>query len=405
MKSKLWTIFRYELVSVVMRKSFLLTLFLLPLISVGLFTIAGKINQQGGSSNALVDLVAPKEDTAMEGIVDASGLITFIPEDAQENIKVFSDQAAAKTALESGQIRGYYLIPEDYLSRGEVIAYQQNYNIMSGLDSTWVIEETLRSNLLTIAKISPEQYQVPLQDLKISVISQPASESTTAPRDADHALSFMVPYIVSLMFYIIIISTSSMLMNSITTEKENRMMEILLTSIEPETMLAGKILSRGVVGLLQFIIWGGTGWLLLRSSGQTFQIPDQFQVPMDFLFWGIAFILLGYYLYAVLMAGVGALAPNMRESSQVTFLFILPMIVPLMFVSVFSQTPNAGFPVSLKLFSLNLPPGDDDAILSGTGTHLGNEPLPCGSGDHSLYMYASDCRIVPSRCVAFCQQF
>jgi ABC-2 type transport system permease protein len=355
MKSKLWTIFRYELASVVMRKSFLLTLFLLPLISVSLFTIAGRINQKGGSSNAFVDLVAPKADTSMEGIVDASGLINFIPDAAKENIKIFPDAAAAKTAMESGQIRGYYLIPKDYLTRGEVIAYQQDYNIMSGLDSTWVIEETLRSNLLTMADISPEQYQAPLQDLKISVSPVSASGSTPEPRDEDHALNFMVPYIVSLMFYIIIISTSSMLMNSITTEKENRMMEILLTSFDPETMLAGKILSRGVVGLLQFIIWGGTGWLLLRTSGQTFQIPDQFQVPLDFLFWGIAFILLGYYLYAVLMAGVGALAPNMRESSQVTFLFVLPMVVPLMFVSVFSQTPNGGFPVFLSYFPLTSP--------------------------------------------------
>jgi ABC-2 type transport system permease protein len=355
MKSKLWTIFRYELISVVMRKSFLLTLFLLPLISVSLFTIAGRINQQGGETNALMDLIAPKEETVMEGLVDASGLITVIPDAAKESIAIFPDEAAAKIALESGQIHGYYLIPEDYLTRGEVTAYQQDYNIMSGLDATWVIEETLRSNLLQRAEISPNLYQTPLQDLKVNVLPQAASEPAPLPRDEDHALNFMVPYIVALMFYIIIISTSSMLMNSITTEKENRMMEILLTSIDPETMLAGKILSRGVVGLLQFIIWGGTGWLLLRYSGQTFQIPDQFQIPMDFLFWGLAFILLGYYLYAVLMAGVGALAPNMRESSQITFLFILPMIVPLMFVSVFSQTPNGAFPVLLSYFPLTSP--------------------------------------------------
>ena len=355
MKSKLWLIFWHELVSVVMRKSFLLMLFLLPLISVSLFTIAGRINQQGGSSNALVDLVAPKEDISVEGIVDHSGLITFIPENVKENILFFSDESAAKTALESDKIRGYYLIPQEYMMSGEVIAYQKDYNIMDGLDSTWMIEEILNNNLLVMADISPDLYATPLPNLEIEILPQPSSAAAPAPRDEDHALSFIIPYVVSLLFYIIIISTSSMLMNSITIEKENRMMEILLTSIEPETMLAGKILSRGVVGLLQFLIWGGTGWLLLQNGGQTFQMPSEFQVPLDFLFWGIAFILLGYYLYAVLMAGVGAMAPNMRESSQVTFLFVLPMIVPLMFVSVFSQTPNGGFPVFLSYFPLTSP--------------------------------------------------
>jgi ABC-2 type transport system permease protein len=348
-------VFRYELISVVKRKSFLLTLFLLPLISTAFFIIAGRINQQGADSNPFSDLVGTKANPLPEGIVDTSGIVSIIPEEMQTTILRFDDETSAKAALQAEQIRGFYLIPADYLSLGEVTAYQKDYNIMEGLDSTWAIEETLRSNLLRMAGISPVEYAQPLPDLEIILMQSPDAEATPSPRDEDHALTFLIPYGVAMLFYIIIFSASSMLMNSITTEKENRMMEILLTSIDPETMLAGKILSRGVVGFLQFIIWGSTAWLLLQMSGETFQIPDQFRLPLDFLFWGVVFIVLGYSLYAVLMAGVGALAPNMRESSQVTFLFVLPMIIPLMFVSIFSQTPNAGFPVFLSYFPLTSP--------------------------------------------------
>jgi ABC-2 type transport system permease protein len=352
---KIWIVFEHEFISVVARKSFILTLILIPLVSSLLYLVAGKINQGNNSENsALVEMISPKESTLPDGLVDASGIVAYIPEDLTDNLVQYSDEQSAAAALDQGMINAYYLVSADYLTTGQVEAYQKDYNVMSGLESSWMLEDTLRSNLLQIAQIPQSLYDDPLPDLavnisKITVVEQPQQ------RDPDHALSFVIPYVVSLLFYIIIISTSSMLMNSITTEKENRVMEILLTSMDPETMLMGKILSRGVVGFLQFIFWGGTGWLLLRGGGQAFQIPQEFQIPASFLIWGLVYLLLGYFLYAVLMASVGALAPNMRESSQVTILFVFPMVIPLMFVSVFSQTPNAAIPVFLSYFPLTSP--------------------------------------------------
>ncbi len=356
MKSKLWTIFKHELISVVNRKSFLISLFLLPLISSAVFLIAGQMTKSKGiENNAIVEMIAPQEESMPEGLVDQSALILELPDNVQALLIAYPDTDAAQKALDDGTISGYYLVPEDYLTGGQIISYQVDYDMMQGLERTWVIEVALRENLLTKAGLSVEQFYNPLSDIQIEVRDVSQGKPVAEQRDPEEGLTFIVPYVVSMLFYVIIITTSSMLMNSITTEKENRVMEILLTSIDPETMLFGKILSRGVVGLLQFLLWGGTGWLLLQLSGQTFQISDQFQLPPIFLVWSVVFILLGYFLYAVLMAGVGAMAPNMRESSQMTVFFVMPMIVPLMFVSVFSQAPNKVFPVILSYFPLTSP--------------------------------------------------
>jgi ABC-2 type transport system permease protein len=67
------------------------------------------------------------------------------------------------------------------------------------------------------------------------------------------------------------------------------------------------------------------------------------------------FFILGYAVYASLMAGIGALVPNMREASQLTIIVILPMIIPLMFISLLIETPDSTLSVILSLFPLTSP--------------------------------------------------
>ncbi len=55
------------------------------------------------------------------------------------------------------------------------------------------------------------------------------------------------------------------------------------------------------------------------------------------------------------MAGVGALVPNIKEASQATIIIILPMLIPLMLVSMIIETPNATLPLILSLFPFSAP--------------------------------------------------
>ena len=133
------------------------------------------------------------------------------------------------------------------------------------------------------------------------------------------------------------------------------MIEILLSSIAPRQLLTGKILGLGLVGLLQTVVWMGTGFLLLKAGGTTLNIPASLQLPTDLLVWSVVFFLLGYFLYATIMAGVGALVPNIKEASQATVIIILPMLIPLMLISLMIETPNATLPLILSLFPFSAP--------------------------------------------------
>ena len=95
--------------------------------------------------------------------------------------------------------------------------------------------------------------------------------------------------------------------------------------------------------------------LLLKVSSRSFPIAAAIQLPGITLLWGIIFFLLGYAVYASLMAGIGALVPNLREGSQLTTLVIMPMIVPLIFVSTLLNSPDSPLAVFLSLFPFTSP--------------------------------------------------
>jgi ABC-2 type transport system permease protein len=128
-----------------------------------------------------------------------------------------------------------------------------------------------------------------------------------------------------------------------------------MTSITPTQMLTGKILALGLAGLLQTLVFSLTGFGLLRLSGQAFNLPASFQLSPSIILWGILFFLLGYGVYASLMAGVGALVPNLREGSHATTLIIIPLVIPLMMISILIEKPDDPISVGLSLFPLTSP--------------------------------------------------
>jgi ABC-2 type transport system permease protein len=346
--SKILLVIRQEVINTLTRRSFLLAAFGVPVISSLIILGLSVANRRAPDAVASVFAAAPPAGEERQGYVDPGGLIGTLPESLEGSLEAFPDAASAGRALDAGQIEGYYLIPADYVHSGEIIYVRPDFNPLSAFDQQAVIRPLLVASLLGGDEDLAARIDQPLA-LEITV-REPA-----ASRDDEHPLAFYLPYGVTMLYYIAILMSASFLLSSLTKEKENRVLEILLLSAQPRQLLTGKIVGLGLMGLLQNILWLGTGYALLRLSGRTLAVPEAFQLPPAFLAWGIVFFLLGYGLYASLMAAVGALVPNLREASQATFVVILPMLVPMMLVSVLVEQPNGALATGLSLFPLTAP--------------------------------------------------
>lgn len=348
---KIWLVLKNEFLSVVLRRSFLLTLFLFPLIGFLVVFIVGGIQKSTGTTTdeMITDLMMPSNEITLEGFVDKSGLVKGIPDGYQYRLERFDSEQAAREALNQKEISAYYIIEPDYVENGTVVYVRPDFNPLGGSMQSSSIETLMAYNLTNGDLDLYYRLENPL------ILTTQVVDTTGPERDSSNPLTFLLPYLVTFLFYIVIMTSASLLLSSISNEKQNRVMEVLMTSVNPQQMLTGKIIALGLAGLLQTVIWSGSGLLLLRISGQNFALGDAFQLPASILVWGILFFIFGYAVYASLLAGVGALVPNMREASQLTTVIIMPMIAPLMFISTLIQAPDSTLSVVFSIFPLTSP--------------------------------------------------
>jgi ABC-2 type transport system permease protein len=342
-------VLKHEIVTVLSRRSFLFAMFGIPIIGAIIFFVAGSLNKDSSAQNLLARLVSSQPSVTAEGFVDHSGIIKVIPTSIKPGTLIrYPDESAASQALADGKLAGYYVISADYLQTGKVTAVSTNFNPISSTGQGDILEWVMKVNLLGGDVQLASLLNGPT-NLEVDTLSQ-------APqREESNLLTFFLPYAVTMMFYIIILSAASLLLSSVAKEKENRVIEILMVSVTPRQLLTGKIVGLGLVGLLQTVVWVGTGRILLAQSGMIFNLSSAFQLPTSFLVWGVVFFLLGYAVYASLMAGLGALVPNLREASQATILVIFPLIIPIFLLSVLINDPNGMLAIILSLFPFTSP--------------------------------------------------
>ncbi len=348
---KIWLILKTEFINTVTRRSFLLTLILVPLIPA---LILGGIALFGSDNNgSQTEITQPEQGAGIaEGYVDQANIISQLPDWVEPGrLVAYDSEDAARRDTESGALQAYYVIPADYLETGAIRYVRTDFNPFTAMDETGIINAVIEYNLLGA---DDQRYSTYLNPVQVQPVDLTPGEQGQISQ-SDSPLAFYLPYGVTLLFYFLIISSASLMLNSVAKEKENRVMEILLSSVKPNELLAGKILGLGLAGLLQMVVWTGSALYLLRIGGGPLNIPASLQLPPSLLLWGILFFILGYLLYAAIMAGVGALVPNLREATQATTVIVLPMIVPLLLVGVIIEQPNATLPLILSLIPFTGP--------------------------------------------------
>ena len=349
--NKVLLVLKHEFITVVTRPSFILTLILVPVGALFFtFLISAISNSANGNSNndIISSLIMPQQQSLPEGYVDEAGLITMQPPDSTDHLQAFSTEADAKQALAAGKISAYYVLPADYIQSGDLFYVRPDFNPLGSTDRSGAFEDLLSYNLTSGNEDLSMRIADPLNIQTEYLSPQPQ-------RNPDEALTFFLPYAVTMLFYIVILTSSSLMLSSVNTEKQNRVLEILSTSITPTQMLTGKIIALGLAGLVQTLTWSGIGFLALRLNGQSSGMSIAFQLPPSILVWGVVFFLLGYAVYASLMAGIGALVTNLREASQVTTIIILPLVLPLILLQMIVSDPNGATAMVLSLFPLTAP--------------------------------------------------
>ncbi|MDK2981929.1 MAG: type transport system permease protein [Chloroflexota bacterium] len=345
---KIRTIIHYELTNLFSRKSYLRMVFILPLIGFLVYSAAALVNR-GIAPEGVSSFIssAPVASDSQQGVLDQAGIITAIPPEMADAVMLLDSQEQGQTLVADGQLSAYYVIAPDYLQSGDILFVQKDYNFLATQSEAGVVRDLITWNLFS-DKQAASRYLDPMQvDLQYT-------RPQTA-KDFGGSENFWLPYGLMMLFYLLIIGSSSLMLNSITYEKQNRVIEVLLTSYSSMEMLIGKTIALGLAGLFQTLVWTGSGFVLLTLAGRQFSLPASFSLSPSILVWGVVFFCLGYALYSSLMAGLGALVPNPKEGSQATLVVIFPLLIPLFFSNLVATAPNAPIFVFFSLFPFTSP--------------------------------------------------
>lgn len=302
----------------------------------------------------IFDLAEDARSLAMEGkeIIEAFvGDVENLPMDEKEK-ELFANLLAgvepkqyptteeAERAMKVGEISMYYVIPEDYLESGRVFSYASEISFITRKGKPGFMRKLLTLSLLH-NRVDPEIQERIQSPLKLTEFALEEGEYVVKDVKKEIA-SFGVPIGFAIILLMSIMMSSGFLLQGVAEEKENRVIEIILSSIKPDQLLLGKLLGLGGAGLLQLLVWLGV------ASIPIFIFFAVLNVKLSILLFAIIYYLLGFLLIGSLMAGTGSLGSNLKESQQLTIMWTIPSVLPMVMMMLIIEEPNG---IVARIFS------------------------------------------------------
>ncbi|MBN1164661.1 MAG: ABC transporter permease, partial [Candidatus Krumholzibacteriota bacterium] len=170
-------------------------------------------------------------------------------------------------------------------------------------------------------------------------------------------LMFMSTFIFVMMLYMTILMWGVAVMRSIIEEKNNRVVEVLLSSLRPIDLLFGKIFGVGAVGLTQYAIWAAVSVIMvlygLSMGGMMAEVVAHFSLVT--LIYFIIYYLLGFHFYSTLFAGVGSICNSDQEAQQLQTPIVLCLVFTIMIPMLIIQNPDSTFATIVSLIPFFTP--------------------------------------------------
>jgi ABC-2 type transport system permease protein len=351
--SKLWLVALYEYKRHVFKKSFILAILSVPLI-IALVIGAGWLSDILTSDNTAVGYVdhaglladpipAPKPGSSPDehSVPDPVPLIAYPTE------------AVAREALELGEIQAYYVIAPDYSETNRV---ELVYTEPPDGDVTRQFWDFMQINRLTDLPLDIAQRAVADSNL---IVRWPDDSPGGGREFSQRAfLNQFLPLFAGMAFIALLFMSSGFLMGMVVEEKENRTMEVLVTSLSPTQLIGGKIVGVVAISFTQLIAWIVLAGLTLLIGGRYLDISliQNLSLDLRILAPMVALFFPAYVMYASLMMAMGVTVAETQEAQQMTAIFIIPTMLPLWLIKPIIEHPNGPLAVGLSLFPVTALP-------------------------------------------------
>lgn len=358
MDSKTAIIIRREYLERVSKKSFIITTILMPLITLALMVAPALIAEYSESDNRQIAVIDNSGQIASK--LSNSSEITF------ETTTLDLDSARKVEAYDA-----VLVIPE------EAVTGQGTMQLYTNGPSSMNIESSISSQVDDIVEQSKlAAYPIDnLKDIIESIHSDVKVQSLRNDEDSTESstiLSYMLGMVLTLMLYMCLLIYGQLVMTSIIEEKNNRVLEIMVSSVKPTQLMLGKICGIGLVAVTQIVIWGVliaamSAFVLpavmpagmaadiasIQAGASTAAMSNDIELVQALAVLGnvsyliqlfgllLLFLLGGFLLYSAIFAAIGSAVDNIQDAGQLQSVIMFPIIIGIILAMTAASDPSS----------------------------------------------------------------
>lgn len=344
--NKLKVMIKYNFKRTTSKKSFIVLTIVGPIVIIAMAVLPGLLTARSFNSVTNAKVAVYGGELIADALINASpDFLTMY----QTN-----DFEAAREECFDGKLDGVLVLPDDPMNAATLKFYTR-------AGSNIIMTETVRNTvgqILTGLRAAEEGID-PAKVARLTAV--PSFDIVQLNRDGgDKAGQDFNDFIYTaiafiMLLYMTTLLYSQMIGRSVVTEKTSKTVEVMLSSVRPETLMVGKIVGLGIAGLLQYAIWIAVSLLLMKVVGPAFNLGLPSLLSTDMLGYLILFFLLAFFLYSGLYAVCGALAEDEQSMGQLQIPFIIPLVIPMVMISYLVMNPEAPVTVFMSFFPLTAP--------------------------------------------------
>lgn len=361
--AKLWVITKREYLERVRTRWFFIATFFGPVLFGGLMILPPLIAQRSRASDNVANiLVLDASGTDLGnrvagslGIGTAGGarVLTVAPAELAAAESLATDSVLARHA------RGYLVLDSTSVAGTAARYVGTNASTIADMEElTRVVREQVLAMKFERAGVDPlEASSISRTRLRLET-----ERLTSAGRGGSGRVNILFAFMVAFLLYITIFLYGQNVLRGVMEEKQSRVAEVVFASVRPMTLLGGKVLGVGAVGLTQLVLWVLSGFVLYQIrqpllvrfgvESATFPLPD---ISFGLTLLLLLFFVLGYVFYASLFAAVGATVNSEQEAQQAQLPVVLMLVSSVVLLQAIVTRPDGGLARLLSLLPFSAP--------------------------------------------------
>ena len=320
-----WKVAKFEIVRQLKKPAFWAATLLLPLLIGGIYFISF-ISTQGVDENPTLD-----EDTKM-AITDEAGVFS-----SQMSYIINGDKEYGIEMLKNGEVDLYFYIPEDFAESKKA----EFYHISEGLEIFNFDGNILKSLMMMDASSRVDELDI----LALTGGFEIVDNKITKDGEESNALGkAIIPFAIGIVFFMFIALCGNRFLLSVVEEKENRISEMIMTSVSSRHLIVGKIIAMLVLGMVQILALVIPVLILVflkRDDAMISQVVSMIEIDPVAITLAVLLFIASAVFYAGTCTFVGSLVSTAKDASSFIGPAIIMMVFPLYFMQMFMMTePN-----------------------------------------------------------------